>query len=187
MFKKTIKVGGQSQLSGKDRKTLKSTLIKQFDEEDVDDLFTNNDKILCEKLSGSKMLIYTDGDSPIFVDSTGKNDFFPSLYTLMGYPTIIPSVEIFEGVEDNIYKGANLMWPGVSDYSDLEEFEKDQVVGVRNSKGSFVAIGALTISKGELNEEAKSGVCLEILTCFNDKLWEHGSKISPQATSEKPK
>lgn len=44
------------------------------------------------------------------------------------------------------------MWPGVSNYATLGDFEKDGVVGIRNSKGVFVAIGALTISKKELNE-----------------------------------
>lgn len=97
------------------------------------------------------MLVYMDEDSPLFVDPTGKNDFFPSIYTLMAYPSIIPSVDIFEGVEDNIYKGANLMWPGVSNYARLGEFEKDGVVGIRNSKGIFVGIGALIIDKKDLN------------------------------------
>ena len=44
------------------------------------------------------MLIYRDEDDPLFIDSTGKNDMFPSLYTLMAYPDIIPSVQILEGV-----------------------------------------------------------------------------------------
>lgn len=98
------------------------------------------------------MLVYVDEDSPLFVDPTGKGDFFPSLYSLMAYPNLIPSIEIFQGVEENIFKGANLMWPGVSNYAGLGDFEKDGVVGIVNAKGNFVAIGALTISKKELNE-----------------------------------
>ena len=47
MFKKTLKVGGQSQLSGKDKKNLKTALMKQFNEEDVDHLFNKTEKILC--------------------------------------------------------------------------------------------------------------------------------------------
>lgn len=41
MFKKPLKVGGQSQLSGKDKKNLKSSLIKLFDEDSIDHLFNN--------------------------------------------------------------------------------------------------------------------------------------------------
>lgn len=58
MFKKPLKVGAQNQLSGKDKKAIKNKLIAQFDEESIDKLFAKNDKIICNKISGSKMLIY---------------------------------------------------------------------------------------------------------------------------------
>jgi hypothetical protein len=58
MFKKTVKVGAQNQLSGKDKKSIKNKLIHQFDPETVEKLFATNDKIVCNKISGSKMLIY---------------------------------------------------------------------------------------------------------------------------------
>lgn len=58
MFKKPIKLGGQNQLSGKDKKTIKNKLSSQFDPETVEKLFATHDKIICNKISGSKMLIY---------------------------------------------------------------------------------------------------------------------------------
>jgi hypothetical protein len=60
MFKKPVKVGAQNQLSGKDKKAIKNKLVNQFDPETVDKLFATNDKIICNKISGSKMLIYTN-------------------------------------------------------------------------------------------------------------------------------
>ncbi len=30
-------------------------------------------------------MIYNGNDYPLFVDGTGKNDFFPSLYTAIAY------------------------------------------------------------------------------------------------------
>lgn len=39
MFKKLVKIGGQNQLSGKDRKTLKAELVKQLGDEEVEHFF----------------------------------------------------------------------------------------------------------------------------------------------------
>lgn len=113
MFKKPVKIGAQNQLSGKDRKTMRNKLITIFDEACVEKLLALNDKIISCKASGSKMLIYNGNDYPVFVDGTGKGDFFPSLYSVQAYEPLIKSIEINEGVESFIYNGANLMWPGV--------------------------------------------------------------------------
>lgn len=61
MFKKPIKVGAQNQLSGKDRKTMKTKLNSLFNEKCVETIFNNNEKILSIKVSGSKMVLY-NGD-----------------------------------------------------------------------------------------------------------------------------
>ena len=69
----------------------------------------------------TKMLIYTFEDTPIFVDSTKKGDYFPSgklntkflVFILQIFPLLLPSIKLNPGVEHFIYKGANLMWPGV--------------------------------------------------------------------------
>lgn len=81
------------------------------------------------------MIIYNGNDYPLFVDGTGKNDYFPSLYTAIAYQTLLKVVDLNEGVESYIFNGANLMWPGVRDYSGLGKFQKDQVVGIRSAKG----------------------------------------------------
>jgi predicted ribosome-associated RNA-binding protein Tma20 len=96
-------------------------------------------------------LIYITDDYPAFVDATGKSDFFPTLYTLGAYPNIIPSLTLCEGVETFIFNGANLMWPGVADYSQLGDFVKEEIVAVRSFKGEFVAIAGLAISRKDLN------------------------------------
>lgn len=55
----------------------------------------------------------------MFVDGTGKNNYFPSLYVATAYQPLIKTLTINEGVETYIYNGANLMWPGVRDYEGL--------------------------------------------------------------------
>jgi hypothetical protein len=58
MFKKAIKIGAQNQLSGKDKKVIKSKMSEAFNEQCVEKMLAANDKIICSKVSGSKMLIY---------------------------------------------------------------------------------------------------------------------------------
>lgn len=72
MFKKPVKIGAQNQLSGKDKKTVKNKFATIFNAEAADKLFSVNEKIICNKITGSKMLIYTSEDYPLFVDGTGK-------------------------------------------------------------------------------------------------------------------
>lgn len=88
------------------------------------------------------MMIYNGNDYPIFIDGTGKHNYFPSLYIASAYQPLLKFLVINEGVETYIFNGANLMWPGVRDYSDLGEFKKDQVVGIKSSKGELIAVGA---------------------------------------------
>ena len=145
MFKKPVKIGAQNQLSGKDRKTIKAKLTTQYDAESIETLI-KADKIICSKVTGSKMLIYIGDEYPLFVDGTGKEDFFPSVYTCTAYEPIAKTLTINEGVESYIFNGANLMWPGVRDLGGLGTFKKDQVVSIKDSKGHIVAVGAMGCS-----------------------------------------
>lgn len=51
----------------------------------MDKILAENDKIISCKISGNKMIIYNGNDYPLFVDESGKNDYFPSLYTVIAY------------------------------------------------------------------------------------------------------
>jgi predicted ribosome-associated RNA-binding protein Tma20 len=98
MFKKAIKIGAQNQLSGKDKKTIKSKMSEIFDGEAVECLFSKNEKIISAKVTGSKMLIYTGEEYPIIVDGTGKNDYFPTVYACEAFEPIIKYIVLNEGV-----------------------------------------------------------------------------------------
>jgi predicted RNA-binding protein (TIGR00451 family) len=92
------------------------------------------------------MLIYMSEDYPLFVDGNGKEEFFPSIYTCVAYEPLSKSVTINEGVENYIFNGANLMWPGVKEFTSLGNFKKDSVVSIKNSVGEIIAVGALGCS-----------------------------------------
>lgn len=78
MFKKPLKVSSHNVLAGKDKKSLKKELLAHFHPESVERFLEKNEKILCDKLQGSKMLIYSTETYPALIDSTGKGTYFPS-------------------------------------------------------------------------------------------------------------
>jgi predicted RNA-binding protein (TIGR00451 family) len=85
---------------------------------------------------------------------------------------MLKSITLNEGVENYIFNGANLMWPGVRDYSNLQNFKKDDIVSIRNAKGEIIAVGALGCSLDELKKNADlSGIAVYILHYKGDKLW----------------
>lgn len=181
MFKKPIKIGAQNQLSGKDKKAIKNKLANNYEQGCVEKLFALNEKIICNKVSGSKMLIYSGEEYPLLVDSTGKDDFFPSLYVCAAYQPLLRTIYLNEGVENYIFNGANLMWPGVRDFESLGNFKQDDVVTITTAKGETVAVGALGCSLEELKKNNDlSGIAVYILTYRGDKLWEMGSKAYPE-------
>jgi translation initiation factor 2D len=146
MFKKPFKTAGQNQLSGKDKKSIKNKMLAIFDTESVEKLFSTHDKIICNKVSGAKMLIYVTDEYPLIVDGTGKEDFFPSIYVCSAFEPLTKSLYVNEGVEGYIFNGANLMWPGVRDLSRLGNFKKDDIVTIRSSANEIVGVGAMGCS-----------------------------------------
>ena len=55
----------------------------------------------------------------MFVDATGKGDYFPTLYTIYLYPDLLKGITLNPGVESFIYNKANLMWPGVQNLKNI--------------------------------------------------------------------
>lgn len=78
MFKKPLKVSTHNLLGGKDKKTLKKDLCKLFHQKSIEHFFENNEKVYCDKMQGSKIVVYSTDNFPAFVDSTGKGAFFPT-------------------------------------------------------------------------------------------------------------
>lgn len=83
MFKKAFKVGSHNAMSQKNRKKLKKDLSKAFDSDVVDQVFINSGEFSETKLSGSKVIIYSNDDAPLFVDCTSKKDFVPTSRPLL--------------------------------------------------------------------------------------------------------
>lgn len=96
------------------------------------------------------------------------------------YPKMLNNVILNPGVENFIFKGANLMWPGIAKV-EKEEFKKDDIAGIINEKGKIIAVGALGCDSKEYalmkqEENEIKGIALYILHVIEDKLWETGCK-----------
>jgi hypothetical protein len=84
MFKKPFKVASHNSLSGKDRKKLAADLKKFLDPDAVAALLENNDPdVVINKISGSKMVLYSIDNVPYFIDATGKGVYFPTCNSIV--------------------------------------------------------------------------------------------------------
>lgn len=85
-----------------------------------------------------------------------------------------PYVMVDMGAIKFVCNGANVMRPGIKNYS---EFEKDQIVCViEESQKKFLAVGKALISSSEM-EEIKKGEVVNTLHYISDKFWEVGKSI----------
>ena len=85
-----------------------------------------------------------------------------------------PNVTVDMGAVKFMCKGANLMRPGIREFSN---FEKNALVCiVEESQHKFLAVGKSVVSSVDL-EEMEKGEVLKNLHYISDKFWEIGKTI----------
>ncbi len=85
-----------------------------------------------------------------------------------------PYVTVDMGAVKFMCNGANVMRPGIKNYS---EFEKDEIVCVKEeSQNKFLAVGKAIVSSSEL-EMMKKGKVIENMHYISDQYWEIGKTI----------
>ena len=86
-----------------------------------------------------------------------------------------PYVTVDMGAVKFMCNGANVMRPGIKNYS---EFEKDEIVCVKEeSQNKFLAVGKAIVSSSEL-EMMKKGKVIENMHYISDQYWEIGKTIN---------
>ena len=86
-----------------------------------------------------------------------------------------PYVTVDMGAVKFMCNGANVMRPGIINYS---EFEKDEIVCVKEeSQNKFLAVGKAIVSSSEL-EMMKKGKVIENMHYISDQYWEIGKTIN---------
>ena len=85
----------------------------------MDDKQFGDSELAMEKIQGSKAVLYTRNKTPLLINADSKsNYFYPTIYLLFQMPDIVPlKVFLKGGVEQYIFNGADLMWPGIRSIS----------------------------------------------------------------------
>jgi len=80
MFKKEFSISKHNLLAKKGHKKLNKSLKKAFNKKIVGQILKKyNETLYDDKISKTKIHIYRTDENPIFVDTSGKMDLFPSL------------------------------------------------------------------------------------------------------------
>ena len=136
MFKKTFKISNSHSVANKDKKKIREQLIKQqFDAPSVDAFlndkkFEGGSELLLDKLQGSKVQLLSRNKTPLMfsVDSKHGTVYLPTIYLLFLLEELPPlRIYLKEGVEQYIFNGADLMWPGIKSLS-KDDFKTFDVV-----------------------------------------------------------
>lgn len=177
MFKKAINIVDDVKQTPKERKVLKADLQKNFDLDSVNHVCFNVDVFHRLKVEKSKMIIYSDGTDPLFVDSTSKKDYFPTVYALSMFPKLLKvSLILKEGADGTLIKTGQLKYNAIDNLDEVEEFSADDVVSIKKANGEIFGIGALAIGSADLKKiENKEELVAYILHYVGDNMYNIGS------------
>ena len=86
-----------------------------------------------------------------------------------------PNVVVDMGAIQFVCKGANIMRPGIKDFTDFEK--GDIVCVIEESQQKFLAVGIAKMSSDEL-KNAKKGEVIKNMHYISDNFWEIGKELS---------
>lgn len=109
--------------------------------------------------SPSRTVIYTLDGVPIFLDTSGKGDFAPTVFSLWKVPHLLRRVWVkHPAVTQFIIGGADLMLPGVDVAPEDSVYDKDALVAVCvHGNPAPLAVGYAAMSSAEARQRAAAG------------------------------
>ncbi len=138
-----MKLAGENQLSGKDKKLLKANLSKVVAPDAATHFVERSDKILAKKVQSSKAIIFFESDNPMAIDLSGAGDLAPTLYFALAYPGCLPELVL---KQDEALASASIPWEDVKSHSLPPDFHPDTYVVVISPLKEPVAIGTMSAS-----------------------------------------
>ncbi|GBE78753.1 eukaryotic translation initiation factor SUI1 family protein [Sparassis latifolia] len=186
MFKKPLAdLKTSAPLRSSDRRKLKQRVLQSFDHlapEDGDPLVPEG--LLSQKFSThlnepGVAYISPEGDPLWFTIGKGSDDLVPTVYTLWKQPALLPILSTPSAVIPKLVGGADLMIPGVVQYS--SSLTPDQLVSItqfhRDKIGFPIAVGRMAMSSDALKqalEKDSKGKAVYVLQTWKDFLWDMG-------------
>jgi len=156
---------------------LKSNLISKSETAKIFDQLSTQWKIELPKQKNvrthqidEKRIIITGKDVSAIKIGDDILPFLSDIQTLEKFPYVIVDM----GAVKFVCKGANVMRPGITKFSD---FEKGEIVCViEESQHKFLAVGKAEISSKQL-DETKKGEVIKNLHYISDIFWESKKEI----------
>jgi len=156
---------------------LKTNLISKSESADI--LRSVSDKWKIELSKNKNLKVhYLDNDAQIIIGNGFKilkimNEYFPFL-SETSLLEKFPNVMVDMGAVKFMCNGANVMRPGIRNYT---EFKKNEIVCViEESKRKFLAVGIAILDSSELDGMSK-GEVIKNIHYISDKYWEAGKVI----------
>ena len=175
MFKYPFERGRAVLLRNSDKRKLHERVVKTFGVSASPVFDPKNDDIQETHTKARHVLYMSSGEPLFFTDAA--NALLPSVYALWRVPKLVRRVFIPANVAPFIFKGANLMLPGVIGGLDPADsaWKQDDVcsVVVRGNRNP-IAVGRIACDREQA--KARQGVAVTILHLYKDYLWGFGSK-----------
>ena len=156
---------------------MKTNLISKSESADI--LRSVSDKWKIELSKNKNLKVhYLDNDAQIIIGNGFKilkimNEYFPFL-SETSLLEKFPNVMVDMGAVKFMCNGANVMRPGIRNYT---EFKKNEIVCViEESKHKFLAVGIAILDSSELDGMSKVEV-IKNIHYISDKYWEAGKII----------
>lgn len=134
-------------------------------EEDVEAILPSKaGELEMNKLTGSKIVVYSLDKIPILFDPSGKGDIVPTVFGLWRSPKLVPTVYLkHPAVSQFVVGGADLMLPGVDLSQGLPQFAKEDLVSISvHGNPCPIAIGSALISSDDAPKR-KGGKLIEVM------------------------
>jgi len=139
---------------------------------DLDILLPKKEAVYIAKCNNYINLVMSGGQVWFFQIRDGP--YLPTLKVLHRYPDILPKVGIDKGGIKFVYKGANIMMPGLTSKGGMlpeDSIPAETYVAVMaEGKKHALAIGKTLVSTDEM-KQTNSGIGIENIHCLDDGLW----------------
>lgn len=182
MFKKPAQIKPSSNIKTSERKKLLSIIgetysipLNELPKEEIEKILPPTIKkasfVNFEKVSGS--IYFDENEIPVWFH-TRDSEIYPTIFTLMKYPSILPTIKTHPHVLGVLAKGADLMLPGTIPPFDPRA-TKGAIVGVvsHDKPEKITAIGHCNLNLTQFdNVVGRSGVAVEIVHHLHDTLLE---------------
>jgi len=184
MFRKPLPTTGARKLDGSDEKKLRKQIVAAFPcagEDDAMALVPKKAELSLQKLAApSRTQIYVGDGQPVFYDTSGKGDLFPTVFALWRAPGMLgePVSVLGAPVSKFLISGADLMLPGVGRVPPVEFGRGRLFAVVVPGNPAPIAVGEAEMSSAEVRDAGGAGGkgrFLKILTAYRDALWDYAA------------